>query len=293
MQPDFTIKFWGVRGSVPTPGKATLAYGGNTSCVEVRCGEQVIILDAGTGIYPLSQELKAKDFDILLSHTHIDHIMGFPFLSQLYDEYCRIRVWAGHLLPQLMLESVMRRIMSPPVFPLKLEDLKAGVSFHDFHAGEDVLTPKFTRAGIRVRTLPLSHPDKATAYRIEYAGHSICYVTDVEHRTDKLDAALIRFINKTDFFIYDSMFDDAQFETYKGWGHSTWQHAMRLGEAAEVGTVVLFHHDPAAGDGTLDERKKALSKMKQPSCIAQEGLVLTPQTAHSRKSSGATGLRGG
>lgn len=273
---DMSLTFWGVRGTVPTPGTHNLRYGGNTSCVELRCGGKAFIFDAGTGLYPCGEQLESNDIDILLSHTHIDHIMGFPFFSGAYNPDCTLRIWAGHLLPELKLRDVLSRLMSPPIFPLTLDDLKAKIEYIDFMAGETLAHESFKKAGAVVKTLPLMHPDRATAYRVEYAGHAVCYVTDVEHRDDRLDAKLVEFIRGADFFIYDSTFDDERFARFKGWGHSTWQHAVRLGNEADVGTVVLFHHDPGASDDDLDKRMRKLKTMSSNAIIAREGITIVP-----------------
>lgn len=274
MGDQFTIKFWGVRGTMPTPGTRTLKYGGNTSCVQMTCGDRQLIFDAGTGLYPLGEALKAREVDIFLSHTHIDHIMGLPFFSGAYDAAYTIRIWAGHLLPEHTIQQVIGGLMSPPVFPLTLADLRSQLQFYDFTAGEDIRHAVMTDAAITIRTLPLNHPDRATAYRVEYAGHAACYVTDVEHRTHELDEKLVAFIRGADVLIYDSTFDDESFGRFVGWGHSTWQHAVRLGEAAEVKHVVLFHHDPGMDDEALDKRQALLAAMKPESYVAYEGLTL-------------------
>ncbi len=274
MSKEFKVTFWGVRGTVPTPGKATVKYGGHTSCVQMTCGGRELVFDAGTGLYPLGEHLKTKEVDIFLSHTHIDHIMGFPFFSGAYDADYTIRLWAGHLLPERSIREVMAMLMRPPLFPLTLVDLKAKISFHDFRAGEDILCPALEEAGIRVRSLPLNHPDRATAYRVEYNGRAACYVTDMEHRDAQLDAALVGFIHGADMLIYDSTFDDKDFARFTGWGHSTWQQAVRLGEAAGVKHVVLFHHDPGMTDEKLDARAIELAALKPESFVAKEGLSL-------------------
>lgn len=280
MADNFNITFWGVRGTVPAPGGKTLKYGGNTSCVQMTCGKRELIFDAGTGLYPLGEALEAKEADIFLSHTHIDHVMGFPFFSGAYDARFRLRVWAGHLLPEHTIRGVMGSLMRPPIFPLTLEDLRADLSFHDFRAGEEIGNEVFQRSGIRIHTLPLTHPDRATAYRVDYAGHAACYVTDVEHRDSVVDARLAAFARDADVLIYDSTFDDKDFHRFTGWGHSTWQHAVRLGMAAKVKHVVLFHHDPAASDAQLDERQELLNRMKPGSYVAYEGLTL--RLSHTR-----------
>ncbi len=270
----FDVTFWGVRGTVPTPGGDNAVFGGNTSCVQVDCGGRTLIFDAGTGIYPLGEHLVHKDIDILFSHTHIDHIMGLPFFSGIYDPDYQVDIWAGHLSPNGKIESVVRTLMQPPLFPLTLEDLKAQIRFHDFIAGEYISHPKFDEAGIEIRTLPLNHPDRATAYRVNCDGKSVCYVTDVEHRDDTSDKALVDFIRGTDVFIYDSTFDDHDFERFRGWGHSTWQHAIRLGNDAGVDQVVLFHHDPGMNDEALDVRAKQAEFMRENTIVAREGLTL-------------------
>lgn len=273
--PDFTVTFYGVRGTMPMASRKHLGVGGNTSCVGVQCGDQQLVFDAGSGLFPLGESVKAKEIDIFLSHTHIDHILGVPFFSPAFDGESTIRFWAGHLLPDYRLVDVLSRIVSPPIFPLTFADFKADLSFHDFMAGEQVPAVHLRQHGIRVSTLPLFHPDRATAYRVDFNGKSVCYVTDVEHCNDGFDEALTNFIRNSDLFIYDSTFDDANFAKYTGWGHSTWQHAIRLGEKAKVKQVALFHHDPGADDDALDQREGLARTMRTGTFIAREGLTIT------------------
>ncbi len=271
----FTVKFWGVRGTIPTPGTNTIRYGGQTSCVQVNCGGRELIFDMGTGLYPLGEALKTRDIDVFLSHTHLDHIMGFPFFSPAYNKDYTLRIWAGHLLPDNTIRATLSQLMSPPIFPLTLDFLSADVSYHDFNAGEAPGCTHLSELGIQVSTLPLNHPDRATAYRVDYEGKSMCYVTDVEHVGDGLDQTLIEFIKDTNIFIYDSTFDDRDFDRFVGWGHSTWQEAARLSDAANVETLVLFHHDPGRSDNDLDKRLEELELWRPNDRIAREGLVLT------------------
>jgi len=260
---------------MPTPGASTIRYGGQTSCVEVHCGNRVLIFDAGTGIYPLGETGTLTEMDIFLSHTHIDHICGFPFFSPALKRGHTVRIWAGHLQPEgRNLRDTMARLMSPPLFPLALDDLKAEVSFHDFTAGQAPDCPHLIAEGIAIHTLPLNHPDSATAYRIDYKGKSMCYVTDVEHVRGGLDGRLIDFIRGANLFIYDSTYDDRQFDRHVGWGHSTWQEGVRLADAAGVETLALYHHDHNCTDDELDRRQAELHNLRPNDHVAFEGLLI-------------------
>lgn len=259
---------------MPTPGTGTIRYGGQTSCVEFRCGDHVLIFDAGTGIYPLGESIEATEMDLFLSHTHIDHVYGFPFFKPAYQHNRTIRIWAGHLKDDgLDIKTTISRLMSPPLFPLTIEDFKADVTFHDFVAGEKPPCTHLSKKGIEISTMPLNHPDKATAYRVDFQGKSACYVTDVEHMRGNLDQQMIEFIKDTNLFIYDSTYDDRDFDKHVGWGHSTWQEAVRLSEAAKVETLVLFHHDHNCTDNELDSRLEELKAIRPNDRIAREGLL--------------------
>ncbi len=158
MSSSMLIRFWGVRGSIPCPGPGTARYGGNTPCVEVRCGDQTLIFDAGTGIRDLGQALidekRGLDTDIFFTHCHLDHIIGLPFFEPLSREGQKLRIWAGNLKPSAGIKEAVGRLMSFPLFPIGIELFPAAVEFRDFCAGEQ-LTP---RPGIALRTAPLGHP---------------------------------------------------------------------------------------------------------------------------------------
>ncbi|MBP2293903.1 MBL fold metallo-hydrolase [Azospirillum rugosum] len=279
-QPDFTARFWGVRGSIASPGPDTLRYGGNTPCVEVRCGDALLILDAGTGIRPLGEALVrealvrqgATDIDLLLTHSHLDHICGLPFFAPAFHAGSRLRISAGHLEPGRTIRSVLQCMMASPLFPVPVEIFRADCSFHDFVAGE-TLHPK---PGVTVRTGRLNHPDGATGYRVEFAGRSLCYVTDTEHPAEGRDAAVVELARGADLLIYDSTYTDAEYPAHAGWGHSTWQEALRVAEAAGVGRAVIFHHDPKRTDDELDAIAAAAEAARPGTIVAREGMVLAP-----------------
>lgn len=271
----FFVRFWGVRGSIPTPGAATARYGGNTSCLEVRCGDRLLIFDAGTGIRPLGAHLDrmgAVDADIYFTHTHVDHIQGLPFFGSAYKKANTLRLWAGHLKPEYTLKQVLSEMMMEPLFPVPISIFGADISFSDFDCGQ-TLTPG---PGIMLRTAPLNHPNRATAYRIEYAGKSICYVTDTEHRPGKPDAAILGLIDRADLVIYDSTYTDEEFPKFVGWGHSTWQEGLRLCTQAKAGRFVIFHHDPSHDDAFMDRVAAEAEAARPGTVVAREGLILSP-----------------
>jgi phosphoribosyl 1,2-cyclic phosphodiesterase len=268
------IKFWGVRGSIPCPGPSTVRYGGNTSCVEVWCGNDLLIFDCGTGLRGLGGALAATkkpiEAEVLLSHTHFDHICGIAFFAPCFSPANHLRFWAGHLPPGHRIHDVLAASLSEPYLPNLLDVISAKLEFVDFTSGEE-FSP---RDGIRLKTAPLNHPGGATGYRLEWEGRTMAYITDTEHRPDALDANVLSLVDGVDVMIYDSTYTDSEYIVHAGWGHSTWQEAVRLAEKASVKQLVLFHHDPSHSDAMLDEIAADLEKLDANVVIAHEGLVI-------------------
>jgi phosphoribosyl 1,2-cyclic phosphodiesterase len=270
-----SLTFWGVRGSIACPGPDTMRYGGNTSCLEVRAGEKLIVLDGGTGLRRLGQHLDrqgAIDADILFTHTHFDHICGLPFFSSIYAPKNRFRLWAGHLLPDHTLRYVLSEMMMEPLFPIPITVFGAELEFHDFRAGETL----DLGGGVGVRTAQLNHPNNATGFRIEYDGKAICYVTDTEHVPGKPDRNILSLIEGADLLVYDCTYTDAIYPKHVGWGHSTWEEGVRLCDAAHVKTLAIFHHDPQHDDTTMDRIKADAEKRRPGTIVAVEGMTLSP-----------------
>jgi phosphoribosyl 1,2-cyclic phosphodiesterase len=273
----FEVRFWGVRGTVPCPGPRTLRYGGNTACVEVLCGEHRLIFDAGTGLRELGIELQGQQDlqgHIFLTHTHIDHINGFPFFRPAYNPRNRFELWAGHLggAPGSLQGVLGDLLMRAPIFPVPLNIMHACIAFHDFAAGI-VIEPV---PGLVLRTTGLNHPNGATGYRIDYDGKSICYVTDTEHEEGALDQAILDLIRGSEIVIYDATYTEEEYVRYRGWGHSTWNEGVRLCDAADARHLVAFHHDPDHDDDDLDRIAEALERVRPGSRVASEGLILAP-----------------
>lgn len=272
---DLSIRFWGVRGSVATPGPDYVRYGGNTSCVEMRCAGRLLIFDAGTGLRPLGESLKADgviDADLFFSHTHFDHVVGLPFFSPLYAAENSFRFWSGHLTAQPGLSAVLKQMMQAPLFPVPFDIFGASIAFNDFTAS-GTLEPCH---GVKVRTGVLNHPNGATGYRVEHGGKSACYVTDTEHRPGEPDRNILDLIEGADILIYDCTYTDEEYPTYAGWGHSTWQEGARLCKAAGVGQLAIFHHDPSHDDLFMDRIAREAERMCPGTVVAREGMILRP-----------------
>lgn len=266
------VRFWGVRGSLPTPGPGTVVYGGNTSCVEIRCGERLVVLDAGSGIVPMGRSLTPRPgetYDVLLSHCHHDHVQGLMFFLPLLTKNCMTKVYAGNMGGHSA-EEPLTRLFSPPLFPVTFAQVPGIVDFAGFRAGEDLTLGD----GLTVATLPLRHPSGATAYRFDHQGRRVCYVTDIEHDSDEPEPGLVKFVEGADLVIYDSMFTQTEFCRCRGWGHSTWQAGAALCRKAGARRLAAFHHNPKHDDEMLAGFDSELAAMLPGSFHAREGQTL-------------------
>ncbi len=271
----FRIKFWGVRGSVPCPGPTTVRYGGNTTCMEINCGDRRIIIDAGTGIRELGINLIKKggkvEADLLFTHTHLDHVNGFPFFGPFYNPNNHFKLYAGHLKATNNIENVLKNmIITEPMFPVPASVILGSCEFVDFSPNDTLDLGD----GITVVTAPLNHPNGACGYRVEYKGHAIAIVTDTEHYEGKVDENVLKLAKDADIMVYDSAYTDEEYPKFKGWGHSTWQEALKVAEAANVTKTVLFHHDPSHDDNYMDEIAEISGAARFGTEPAREGMVI-------------------
>lgn len=252
------VRFWGVRGSVPSPGPDTVRYGSNTSCVELRAGEQIIILDAGTGIRALGAQLE-KEFaeqslkaTLVISHTHWDHIQGLPFFAPGYLERNRIRILAPPG-KQTEIQAGLADQMNPNHFPVRLGHLR-GLSGIEEMPAEGAALGEFS-----VRTIELNHPGGCGGFRFEARGVSVAFLPDHEpyRAPGPENEALLEFLRDCDLLILDTQYDETEYLRRIGWGHGCLPDSVALALAAGVKQLAFFHHDPAHSDDKLDEMVEA------------------------------------
>ena len=272
--PRLTVRFWGVRGSIPTPEAGFLGVGGNTACVEVRAADgTALVLDAGTGIRALGFALAAEaagepgEVHLALSHFHWDHLQGLPFFAPLYAPGQTVRFYAAtddeHLL------ALLRGQMTTPYFPVPFGDLAAATETVRVRAGE-----AFTVGPMTVLPFPLCHPQGNHGYRIEVDGAVVVYATDYEHGSVVHDEGLREIVRGADLLISDAQYTPDEYALRKGWGHTTWRHAADLAADAGVGRLLLFHHDPSHDDDAL-ARICDLARAHFPATdLAVEGLAV-------------------
>jgi phosphoribosyl 1,2-cyclic phosphodiesterase len=286
-QRPFTVRFWGTRGSVATPGQATNKYGGNTACTEVRCGDQLLILDAGTGIRILGLSL-LREFQqrpirghIFVGHTHWDHIQGFPFFAPAFNSSNEFTIYSLHGAEK-PLHKIFRGQMDSDYFPVLLSEMKGKLNFCE-------LESEVTLGDIRVSFIFLNHPGLAVGFRISFGGRSLVYLSD--HETfarlappgpvpNPLDAKIEQFAETADLLICDAQYTEEEYLQKKGWGHSTFLDALERAARAKVKRLAIFHHDPGHDDAFLDGihefcQKTIAERSYSFSCfLAQEGTTV-------------------
>jgi phosphoribosyl 1,2-cyclic phosphodiesterase len=270
-EPAVQLKFWGTRGSTPTPVAENLKFGGNTACVEVRVGDQILVFDAGSGIRNLGESLLLErrpeelKIDIFLTHFHWDHIQGIPFFRPLFQDHSELHFFTSTTLGPLRerLEGQMTR----PYFPISLERLRAPRTFCEAQGS-------VRRGKVDILLFPLNHPNGATGYRIQTPAGTIVYATDAEHGNPELDRVLRKHAEGADILIYDAQYTPEEYEHFRGWGHSTWLEATRAARDAKVGRLILFHHDPGRTDiqnlKLQDEARQVFENTE----MAEEGRVI-------------------
>ena len=276
------VTFWGVRGSIPTPGPSTVKYGGNTACLELRFGEQerLIIIDAGSGIRELAGAILARDLKkgpidtkIFLTHTHWDHIMGFPFFTPIYIKNTKLEVFGPVSFEEDSLDSVVGGQLQYKYFPVNMGQLEADIHYSRLKEAEMDLG-----GGIKLTTKYLNHPITVLGYKFEYQGKVFCTaydhepfsnIFDVSPDDPSYDANAVKegalaakeenekveaFFAGSDILVHDTQYTQKEYlKDKKGWGHSSFEWAITSAHRAHVKHLVLFHHEPMRSDQELEK----------------------------------------
>jgi len=278
----FSVRFWGVRGSIPCPGPDTVIYGGNTTCIEIRADDRLLIIDLGSGARALGDWLLANDFkkngkikaDIFITHTHWDHIIGFPMFSPIYIPGNEFRLTGpGNGIENL--KGIFNAQFSHSYWPVRLDELSAKIEYNQindisFDAGD----------GLFVKTKYLNHPIACLGYRFDYKGKSIAVIHDHETYNNETEEGALeneknyRFLKDVDLLIHDSQFTKEEYNFRKGWGHSTIDDTVQTAAASGAKKFVFFHHEPARTDAQLEQIEKSYANNPIPAVIAKEGLFL-------------------
>ena len=304
------LTLWGVRGSIPVPGPSTVRYGGNTACLELRYGEtnSLIIIDAGSGIKPLGDKIVREDLPngpvrakLFLSHTHWDHIIGFPFFTPIFIPGTELEIYSPINYEERSVEEIIGIQLSYQYFPIRQSELSATIAYHSLREEEMDLGD-----GMVIRTKFLNHPVSTLGYRFEYGGKSICTVYDHEpyrnvfpadpghpdydaaaaeegERVAEHENSRIReFFKGADVVIHDTQYTQEEYKNkFTGWGHTSFEFAINAAHKARVKQLYFFHHDPLRTDDQVDEmlekyRKMIAGKTTMKLGVAREGLTIEP-----------------
>ncbi|MEM8809976.1 MAG: MBL fold metallo-hydrolase [Cyanobacteria bacterium P01_G01_bin.38] len=266
-----TIKFWGVRGSIPTPGELTARYGGNTACVEVSVADQRLIFDGGTGLRVLGDHLNKDsqpvEAHLFFTHTQWDRIQGFPFFVPAFIPHNRFKIYGavapnGASIKQRLSEQMLR-----PNFPIPLQAMRAKLEFCNVSAGSTIQL-----GDVLVETIGLNPAANALGYRIRYQGRSLVYATDTEHQT--VDQNLLYLAHQADILIYDGTYADLDYPGISPTGTMPWETGLDLAKRAGVKQLILFHHSPIQTDGALDELENSLKQRLPNVSLAKEGVSI-------------------
>jgi phosphoribosyl 1,2-cyclic phosphodiesterase len=252
-------------------------YGGNTTCVEMAIGGERLIFDAGTGIKMLGDSLSSQESvsaHIFFTHSHWDHIQGFPFFTPAFRPGNFFQVYGVPTPNGTTIEQRLHEQMLHPNFPVPLQTMQGIVAFYDLEVGEDIVI-----GDIELQTRPLNHPGAAMGYRVTWRGITVAFITDTEHFPDRLDDNVLALAQNADVLIIDATYTDEEYYdrhmSKVGWGHSTWQEAVKVAQAAGVRQLILFHHDPGHDDSVLDAIWDQAKQQFPTTAIAKEGMEIS------------------
>ena len=272
------VIFYGTRGSIPVCDPEFHEFGGNTTCIALMPSEsespggRVGIVDAGTGIFKLGQDLNARDkldlIHIAFTHFHWDHIQGFPFFRPAYNPEQRINILAlGTDRGITDLKGIFATQMQETYFPVNLENMGAQFSFLLHDKAE---LPHYYSA--KISSIRLNHPGGSYGYRMEAFGITVVVCTDVEYENDEIDDDVVEFARGADLLIHDAQYTNEEIERFRGWGHATFDQALEVAERAEVKLLAMTHHDPEHDDVFLRKIEKRCQDRMKDCFLAREGM---------------------
>jgi len=297
-----SVRFWGVRGSIPCPGPDTVVYGGNTSCLEIRADDRLIIIDLGTGVRPLGDFLVKNDLekhgkvkaDIFITHTHWDHIMGFPMFAPIYIPGTELHITAPLSIGKDSLKTIIETQLSYQYWPVKADELAASISYNQI---EEITLD--LGGGVTVTSKYLNHPIYCLGYRVNYQGKSIATVYDHEQYSNSFtikpgekgyieDVANMgelsaseenekvrQFIKDADIVVHDAQYSQEEYASHSGWGHCSHEGTVSAALGLNIKTLVLFHHEPSHDDSNMDCVALKYADSREPKVIvAKEGMLL-------------------
>ena len=265
------VEILGARGSMPIAGPAYAGYGGETSCVAIRAGSRIVVLDAGTGIVTLGRELATRgvsDIDLFLSHLHYDHIVGLPFFLSMLDPATRLRIHLGGATDDATARAAVADYFRQPFFPVSLDCFPAEVSIHALAIGE-CLEIETGGEPLKVTAGALNHPGGATGFRVTRAERSFAYLTDFEHDGGEGDDSLIELAKGVDLALLDATFTPEEHSDCCGWGHAHWRAATDLALRAGIERFGLFHHKHDREDEGLDAIGRELAALAPNGFVAR------------------------
>jgi len=270
---DLSIKFWGVRGSVPTPIEANRRYGGNTACVEVKIDDQHIIFDGGTGLVELGQHLQAQttpvEAHLLFTHTQWDRIQGFPFFQPAFTSGNKFSVYGGTAPNGASIKHCLTDQMLQPHFSLPLQHMKAELDFQTLAE-----TSRFHIGNILVETILINSVTRAFGYRLTYGDHTLVYATDTPPKT--IEQSFLAFVDSADVLIYDGTYSDLGYlkSANQIGALQPWEIGTKIAQKANVKRLVLLHHSPVQSDAVLDQLQHDIKDRFAGASVAHEGMVI-------------------
>ena len=266
------ITFWGVRGSFPTPESDKIDFGGNTSCVSIELKDQILILDMGTGMKNLGQEIVSnpnspKTINIILSHYHWDHMFGFLMFAPLFSDQYQINIYGKK--DRIELKEIINHMLDPIFWPAQLDDFKAKLNFHTIDGGQTKLSDDIT-----VESQIHHHPNGAFSYNVLIDNKKITYITDCEYISGNISKKLVSFAKNSDLLIHDSHFTNEDLKSHKGWGHSSWGQAVEMAQKSNSKQLALYHYNPDYNDEKISLIEKSAQKLFKQTIAPKQGQVI-------------------